>query len=268
MGRALADAFVAAGHPTTVWNRTQRSEDGLRADVASTATEAMGASPLVIACVTDYPALQSVLDGDTLQGRTLVNFCGGSPEQARAMATWAAEHDIDYLDGVIMSTTNAIGTPEANLYYSGSRSAFETYSSTLSALGENAHHLGEDPGRAAAYDAALQDLLWTSMSGAAHMFALAAAENITAADIAAHAKSLLGFFPDLIDTLAEQLTTGRFSDDGGEKLTSVTAVMDHILSVVRANDLDDGVLTAARTQVQRAIDAGHGSEGFARMAAR
>lgn len=267
MGHALAAAFAAADHPTTVWNRTPGKETSLDATVAPTAAEAITASPLVIVCVRDYAVAQSILDADALKGRTLVNLSGGSPRQARAMATWAAEHGIDYLDGVIMATTDAIGGPDAALFFSGPADVYETHRPTLAALGENARYVGESPGRAAAFDASLQDMLWTSMSGVIHMFALAKAENIGATELAAHAKALLGFFPDMIDLLAEQVATDNYSGDAGT-LESTAATMDHILDAIRAQGLDNGVLSAARAQVQRAIDAGHGSDGFARLAAR
>ncbi|WP_024803815.1 NAD(P)-binding domain-containing protein [Nocardia sp. BMG51109] len=265
MGHALAAAF-AAHHPTTVWNRTPGKGTDLDAAPAGTAAEAIAASPLVIVCLPDYPVAQSVLDADALKGRTLVNFCGGSPEQARAMAAWAERHGIEYIDGVIVSTPEAIGSPEAALYYSGPRDIYETHRTTLFALGENANYLGREPGRAAAFDLALQDMLWTSMSGVTHMFAFAAAEDIAAADIAGHAKAMLGFFPDMIDMLAEQVAAGRFPGDGGT-ITAAAAIMDRISSAVRAQGLDDGALGAARAAVQRAIDAGYGADGFGRLAA-
>lgn len=264
MGQALASAFVAANHTTTVWNRTPGKADDLDVSVTATAAEAIEASPLVIACLRDYEVARSVLDVDALEGRTVVNFCGGSPQQARAMATWAAEHDITYIDGVIVATPTAIGGPEAALYYSGADDAYITHHSTLAALGENANYLGVDPGRAAAFDAALQDLFWTSMSGVVHMFALATAEHIAPTDIANQAKGMLGLFPDLIDMLAGQVASGDFPGDTGS-ITSAAVTLDHILSTVRTNDLDNGVLSAVRTEVQQAIDAGHGSEGFGRL---
>ncbi|WP_410643232.1 NAD(P)-dependent oxidoreductase [Amycolatopsis sp. lyj-346] len=267
MGRALAAAFIAAGHPTTVWNRTPGKENGLDATVAGTAAEAIAASPLVVVCVRDYAAAQAILDPGALNGRTLVNTTGGSPAQARELASWAAAHEIGYLDGVIVATTAAIGGPEATLFYSGPADAYEKHRGTLAALGENTTHLGEDPGRAAAFDASLQDMLWTSMSGVVHMFALAEAEHIDAADIAGHAKALLGFFPDLIDLLAGQVAAGHYPGDAGT-LEATAATMDHVLSAIRAKNLDNGVLSAARAEVQRAIDAGHGSDGFGRLAAR
>ncbi|WP_414942447.1 NAD(P)-binding domain-containing protein [Amycolatopsis sp. cmx-11-51] len=266
MGHALAAAFTAAHHPTTVWNRTPGKETGLDVTVAATAAEAIAASPLVLVCVRDYAVAQSILDTDALQGRTLVNVSGGSPRQARDLASWATGHGIDYLDGVIVATTEAIGSADAALFYSGPADVYETHRATLSALGENANHLGEDPGRAAAFDASLQDMLWTSMSGVVHMFTLAKAENIAAAGIAGHAKAMLGFFPDMIDLLAGQIASEQYPGDAGT-LDATAATMDHILEAIRAQDLDNGVLAAARAQVQQAIDAGHGSDGFGRLAA-
>ncbi|SFH72956.1 NAD(P)-dependent oxidoreductase [Amycolatopsis regifaucium] len=266
MGHALAAAFTAAHHPTTVWNRTPGKENGLDATSATTAEDAIAASPLVVVCVRDYRAVRSILDTDALKGRTLVNVTGGSPQQARELAAWAADHGIDYLDGVIVATTDAIGGPDATLFFSGPAEIYHRHRDTLAALGENAHHLGEDPGRAAAFDASLQDMLWTSMSGVIHMFALAKAENIDATDIAGHAKAMLGFFPDMIDFLADQVGSGHYPGDAGT-LTSTAATMDHILDAIRTQGLDNGVLSAARAQVQRAIDAGHGSDGFGRLAA-
>ncbi|MEV7549434.1 NAD(P)-binding domain-containing protein [Amycolatopsis sp. NPDC089917] len=266
MGHALAAAFTAADHPTTVWNRTPGKENGLDADVAATAADAITASPLVIVCVRDYAAARSILDTDALEGRTLVNLSGGSPEQARAMAHWATEHGIEYLDGVIMATTDAIGGPDAALFFSGPADVYETHRSTLAALGRNTHYVGAHPGQAAAFDASLQDMLWTSMSGVVHMFALAKAEDIAPADIAGHAKALLGFFPDMIDLLADQIGADHYPGDHGT-LDSTAATMDHILDAIRARDFDNGVLSAARAEVQRALDAGHGSDGFGRLAA-
>ncbi|MBF6175985.1 NAD(P)-dependent oxidoreductase [Nocardia blacklockiae] len=265
MGHALAAAF-AAHHPTTVWNRTRSKGADLDATIADTAADAIAASPLVIVCLPDYEVAQSVLDADALRGRTLVNFCGGSPSQARAMAAWAERYGIGYLDGVIMSTPEAIGTAEAALYYSGSRETYAAHRITLSALGENANYLGAEPGRAAAFDLSLQDMLWTSMAGVVHMFAYAAAEDIAAGELAEHAKGLLGFFPDMIDMLAEQVAAGRFPGDTGT-LTAIGAIMDRISEAVRAKGLDDSVLGAVRAQMRRAIDVGYGTDGFGRLAA-
>lgn len=267
MGHALAAVFAATHHPTIVWNRTPGKADDLdvTVTVAVSATEAIAAAELVIICVRDSRVAGSILDVDALRGRTLVNFSGGSPRQARELAAWAAGHGIDYLDGVIVAVPEAIGGPDAALYLSGPAEVYRSHRSTLAALGENVNHLGEDPGRAAAYDASLQDLFWTSMSGVVHMFAVAAAEGIDPAEIAGQAKSMLGFFPDMVDMVAGQIAAGSFPGAAGT-ISATAGVLDHILETVRANDLDNGVLTAARAEVGRAIDAGFGDAGYGRLA--
>jgi 3-hydroxyisobutyrate dehydrogenase-like beta-hydroxyacid dehydrogenase len=263
MGRALATALAAAGHPTTVWNRTPGKGNDLDATIAGTAVEAIAASPLVIVCVLNYQAVRSVLDPDALQGRTLVNLTGGSPQQAREMAAWAVDHAIDYVDGVILN--GVIGGPEAALLYSGPNDVYQAYQATLAALGENGTYLGENPGRAAGFNVSLLDLFWTSMFGVVHAFRLATAEHITPADLGGHAKVMAGLLPELIDLVAEHITTDHFPGDAST-IVSAAAILDDVIDTIRANGLDDSVLSAGRAAVQRAIDAGHGSAGFSRLA--
>ena len=62
MGRAMAGALLAAGHPVTVWNRTAaRAEPVVAADavLAPTPSDALRAGPLVILSLTDYRATPS-----------------------------------------------------------------------------------------------------------------------------------------------------------------------------------------------------------------
>lgn len=64
MGRALAEAYIKAGHPTTVWNRTPSKGTplvALGARQARTADEAVAASPLVIACLTTFESTVQAL---------------------------------------------------------------------------------------------------------------------------------------------------------------------------------------------------------------
>ncbi|MEU0089455.1 NAD(P)-binding domain-containing protein [Kribbella sp. NPDC006257] len=64
MGTALARAFLAASHPTMIWNRTpDRSPelDDLGARRTDDITDAVSASPLVIACLLDYASLSEAL---------------------------------------------------------------------------------------------------------------------------------------------------------------------------------------------------------------
>ena len=76
MGSALASALLAAGHRTTVWNRTSGRADALvgqGAEPAVSLSDALAASPIVIACVSTYDVLRELISpvADALQGRTL-----------------------------------------------------------------------------------------------------------------------------------------------------------------------------------------------------
>ena len=59
--------------------------------------------------------------------------------------------------------------------HSGPRELYEEHRPVLAALGGTHTHLGEDAGRAAAYDIALLDIFWTAMAGYTHALALARA---------------------------------------------------------------------------------------------
>lgn len=269
MGRALAGALLAAGHPTTVWNRSPEKADALVARGAAradTAADAVAASPLVLVCVVDYDAVRAILDpaSDALDGRTVVNLTADSPQRAREMAAWAQERGVDYLDGAIMTPVPTIGGPSAAVLYSGPHALFEAHRPALASLGGTASFLGEDHGRAAAFDVALLDVFWTSMSGYVHALALANAEGISAGELLPHAQGVIGLLTDIMAEFAEHVDGGRYPGEDSN-LTSAAAGMQHIIHSAQDRGIDIGVLSAAHAIAQRAIAAGHGDDGFSRL---
>jgi 3-hydroxyisobutyrate dehydrogenase-like beta-hydroxyacid dehydrogenase len=269
MGRALAGAFLRAGHPTTVWNRTAARADALVADGAAgaaTAADAAAASPLVVVCLRDDDAVQASLDPEALRGRTLVNLTSTAPVQSRRRAEWARDRGIGYLDGTILTPTPTIGQPAALVLYSGPEEVYEAHRAVLASLGGTATYLGEDPGRAAAFDVALLDIFWTAVSGLVHGLALARAEGISGAELAPYAQSVFGLLPEMTTRFARRLDDG---DHPGERSTiaSAAAGLEHIIGTARAHGIDTGVLSASRAVVGRAVDDGHGDDGLSRLAA-
>ena len=64
MGSALANAFLGAGHDTTVWNRTPSKMDALLAlgaTGASSISEAVEASPIIVFCVDNYEITRNLI---------------------------------------------------------------------------------------------------------------------------------------------------------------------------------------------------------------
>ncbi|MEU7512656.1 NAD(P)-binding domain-containing protein [Streptomyces sp. NPDC042898] len=272
MGRALAGAFVAAGVRTTVWNRTPGRDRELVARGAigaASVEEAVAASPLSVVCLVDYDATDAVLRQvavtAALKGRTVANLTADTPDRARDTARWAGDHGIRYLDGAIMTPTPTIGTPQAVFLHSGPEELYAEHRPVLDVLGGRHTHLGEDIARAAAYDIALLDIFWMSMTGFVHAVALAGAEGISPGELAPFAQGIGAILPPLFQGLAEDLESGAYSGEGNP-LTSVVSSMAHIVHASEAHGIDAGVMRAAEGLARRTIGLGHGAEGFTRIA--
>src|SRR3954464_8996744 len=103
MGQALARAFLKAGHPTTVWNRTTAKAGQLVAEgarLAPTVGDALKAGSLTIICVTDYQAVRELLGARDVElgGTMLINLTSGDSAQAREPAQWAEKRGAHSLD--------------------------------------------------------------------------------------------------------------------------------------------------------------------------
>lgn len=268
----MAETFLDAGLRTTVWNRTPgRDRDLVERGVvrARSAEEAVTASGLTVVCVVNYNAVDAVLRReavtDALKGRTVVNLTADTPARARDTAVWAAGHGIQYLDGAIMTPTTTIGTPAAVFIHSGPEELYHEHLPTLKAFGGTHTHLGEEIGRAAAYDIALLDIFWTTMAGYAHALALARAEGVTARELAPFAKGIGAILPPLFEQLAEGMDSGDFSGEGNP-ITSAASSMAHIMQTSEGHGIDAGVIRAAEGMARRVIGLGHGTDGFIRIA--
>ncbi|WP_395576719.1 NAD(P)-dependent oxidoreductase [Streptomyces sp. BK79] len=271
MGRALASAFLAAGLRTTVWNRTPGRDGDLVARgavSASSAEEAVAASPLTVVCVVNYDASDAVLRQDAvtaaLKGRTVVNLSADTPARARDTAEWADRHGVRYLDGAIMTPAPTIGTDDAVFLHSGPEELYEEHRPALAALGGTHTHLGEDPGRAAAYDIALLDIFWTAMAGYTHALAVARAEGVTGAELAPFAQGIAAILPPLFTEFAADTDAATYSGELNP-ITSAASTMAHVVHASEAHGIDASLMRVIEGQARRVIARGHGADGYTRV---
>ncbi|WSJ85351.1 NAD(P)-binding domain-containing protein [Streptomyces sp. NBC_01304] len=266
MGQALAAAFLRAGHPTTVWNRSAGKGEQLIAQGAvraATAAEAVRASELIVVCLVDYDASGAVLAplAAEFEDRVLVNLTSDTPERAREAAAWAAEHEIAYLDGAIMVPTPVIGSPEALFFYAGPKAAYDKHEAALKALGGNATHLGDEHALAGVYDLALLDLFWHTMSGVVHALALAGADGVKGAHLSPYLTGFLSIMPAIIEGMGTEADDGKYP--GAEaNLTMEVAAIDHIIHAADHRNLDTTALRAMKAVADRAIAKGHGADSW------
>ncbi|MET9293259.1 NAD(P)-binding domain-containing protein [Streptomyces sp. NPDC003077] len=267
MGRQLARCLLAAGHPTTVWNRTPAKADALVARGAlraRTAADAVAASPLVIVCVLDHEAVRRVLEpiGPTLTGKALVNLTSDTPGNNRGLAAWAAEHDIAYLSGAMLMPPTQLGSPEGTILYSGAHRAHTAHAATLKALAGRAPYLGPDAGTATAHEVAVLSLYYAGLAGMVHAFALAGGEGVPPQDLVPHLGAILAQFPSVAASMAEDIGTGRYSKDA-DVLAIHTSGLGHIVKASQDRGISTDVPATVKGLVDRAIAAGYGDCEFA-----
>lgn len=264
LGSALARALLAAGQPTTVWNRTEgRADDlvALGASRAQTAAAAIAATEIVVVAVVDEDAVRAVLGSAAgeLAGRVLVNLTSGTPEQARGLAEWASAEGAGYLDGAAMSGVRLVGGSEALFLYGGSAESFAAAESTLSAFGRVAY-LGADPGIASLYDTALLGVNMALLTGFYHAVALVGSAGVDAPDFAAVATGYLPFALGLLTDHARQAGQGHYPPDEGT-LEVLDAAVDHLVATSARAGLRTDVPDGVRALIQRGIAEGHGQHG-------
>ncbi|TWG82770.1 3-hydroxyisobutyrate dehydrogenase-like beta-hydroxyacid dehydrogenase [Cellulosimicrobium cellulans J34] len=258
MGRALAAAAVAAGHPTTVWNRTPGRAGalvGAGAREATSVRDAVTASPLVVAVLLDHASVHQTLDpvAEALAGRTLVNLVTTTPEESRELAAWAGSHGVTYLDGGIMAVPGMIGGPGAEVLYSGSRAAFDDARPVLDTWGGSAW-FGEDPGLAPLYDLGLLAGMYAMFAGFFHGVAMVGTAGVSASDFARRAA------PWIAAMTAE---LAGYAGGPGQQSLEFSDLSDMVRASAEAGLATD-VVAAVQALVRRQVDAGHGADGFAR----
>ncbi|MGC7095048.1 NAD(P)-dependent oxidoreductase [Amycolatopsis lurida] len=255
MGQALAAAFVRAGQPTVVWNRSAGKAEavtGLGAVRAASVAEAVLAADLVVVCVLDHAAVREVLEpvAAHLGGRVLLNVTNGTADQAREVAAWAAGHGVSYLDGGIMAIPQTIGLPASTILYSGSREAYDQWAGPLGAWGTGTF-LGEDPGLAALHDLALLGAMYGMFAGAFHATAMVGTEGVPAGRFTTELlvpwlRSMVDVLPMLADAevSAEQRLVERAALANIVGTAAAQGVPDRMTAPIRAlltgHDRDTG----------------------------
>ncbi|MCW1823105.1 MULTISPECIES: NAD(P)-dependent oxidoreductase [Mycolicibacterium] len=268
MGQALAGALVAANLRTTVWNRTAAKADGLLARGAlwaDTPARAAAVADLILVNVVDQAAADSVLAaaGDALAGRVIVGLSSDIPDSAHHTEDLVVARGGRYLDGAIMTPTDTIGTRNASILLAGPRDLFDAHRDVLEVLA-TVSWVGSDVGRAAAFDMALLDVFWTSISGFVHAVAMAGAHGIGPTELLPHANNIAAILPPIFGEIAERVEADRHGD-ASASVSSVAASVRHLIAASGSAGLDAGALEAFRGYVDAAVGAGYGADEISRI---
>ncbi|MGH8931359.1 MAG: hypothetical protein ACRDZO_12225 [Egibacteraceae bacterium] len=181
------------------------------------------------------------------------------------MAAWGAQHGIGYLDGAIMTPTETIGGPAAVVLYRGPEGRLPDTSTDARELGRHRHvpWRGPQPGGGARRGPArpLLDLHELQRPPS-----LAGAERIAAKDLASFAKGIGDPLPGIIAGFVSQVDGRDYPGRPVHYRVGPRRVWSASFTPPQTHGIDTSVLSAAVAIAQRAIDAGHGSDGFTRLA--
>lgn len=241
------------------------SPSGLSASSSSTPARVIEYSTLVN--VVDHDAVDAILEsaGAALDGRTVIGLSSDTPDRARRTAKLVDHHGGRYLDGAIMTPTDTIGTRDASILLAGPRPLFDTHRPVLDALAATTW-VGDDPGRAAAFDMALLDLFWTSVAGFEHALMVARANGIAPAELMPHARGIVDILSPVFTEIADRVADDRHGDSSAP-VSSVAASVRHLIAASRDAGVDTGALEAFRGYAVAAVAAGHGADEISRIAA-
>ncbi|MFJ4323843.1 NAD(P)-dependent oxidoreductase [Streptomyces tricolor] len=262
MGTALGRAWLAAGHPLTVWNRTPERTAALTAEgavAAGSAAEAVAANRLVVACLLDDASVGAALEGADLAGRDLVNLTTGTPADGRARAAWAEERGARFLDGGIMAVPPMIGAPGAFVFYSGDPDLFQEHRDTL-AVPAGTEYTGADPGLAALHDVALLSGMYGMFGGITHAFALLRGTDVAPKEFAALLVPWLNAMADAAHRTAERLESGDYTTGVVSNLAMQVAGTDTLLRTAAEQGVSPELLSPFLDLMRRRLADGHDAE--------
>lgn len=151
MGHPMGANLLKAGHDLTVWNRTASRADALVAQGAkraATPRELAAQSEFVISIVSDPPALESVLWGESgvfaglKPGSLIIESSTVSPGLEKRAAAAAAVQGAEFLEAPVTGGTWGAEKGELVFMVGGEAATLKRAEPMLGALGKRWFHLG------------------------------------------------------------------------------------------------------------------------------
>jgi 3-hydroxyisobutyrate dehydrogenase-like beta-hydroxyacid dehydrogenase len=169
MGKKLVE-LLKGKYDVIVWNRSRAKADELTGiHVAESPEAAIRQAVATVICVYDYEAVKDILygiqDKMVFNGKTLINFTTGNPEETAEMESLIAAYKGYYINGALQVAPNQMGLEDTTILLSGNREAFEKEQTLLQVFGGNLHYLGAAASLASAVDLASLSWLYGSYVG-------------------------------------------------------------------------------------------------------
>ena len=268
MGRPMAANLLKAGFPLTVWNRTASRIELLvnqGAKAAATPREAAAAADVLIAIVSDPPALEQVMEGEQgalgglRRGSVFIDSSTVSPSLDRRLAAACAERGVECLDAPVTGGTWGAEKGELVFMIGGPAATLARVEPVLGAMGKRWFHLGPH-GAGQIVKLAMNMLYALEVDALAEALALSTAGGVPAEKLVEVMQSSMGRAP-VLDVKAPLLLKGDYPPSFPLRLMhkDLTLAMDlakelgvSLPAGQASRDTYDAVLRAAREDVDYA----------------
>jgi 3-hydroxyisobutyrate dehydrogenase-like beta-hydroxyacid dehydrogenase len=271
MGSTLARLLIRNGGRVTVWNRTNAKAVSLAQDgaaLAPSAAAAVAASPIVVVCVHDYKATESIFEAQetatAVTGRVLIQLTTGSPQEARASEAWARERGAEYLDGAIQAAPSQMGRPDTTIFVSGAETTFRRCAALLNIFGGNVKYLGEQVGAASAMDLATISYIYGAALGFIHGALISEAEGFGADTYGSMVTDIAPGMGEFLKHEGKVIQSGNYEISESPLRISVEAT-ERLLQTAREARINSEFPAFAADLFKRALAAGYGDEEFAAL---
>jgi 3-hydroxyisobutyrate dehydrogenase-like beta-hydroxyacid dehydrogenase len=270
MGGRLAEVLLERGHEVTVWNRSDSERaaalEAAGARRAASPAAAAAAAPLVLMCVTDYPAADEVLAAPgvlaALAGRDFVQFTNGTEAQVRAQLGWVQDAGARMLSGAIAAYPRHIGRPETLILYAGDAEAFAAHAATLADLAGGQRYTGEDPGPMNAVYVSAFAFYYAALGGFLEAAALAQARGVPPREFAAALPGITALLLDHVEDAARRIEEDDYAGDQATVDIHVAGSARR-LGTFAERGVQAGMTAAFLEYCRQAAEAGDGGEDIA-----
>lgn len=217
IGKPMARRLLDAGFTLTVWNRTPAKADDLvraGARLAANPREAAASADVLFTCVSDPPALESVLWGlegawaGLRAGSVLVDCSTISPALARRVAGEAASRGVEFLEAPITGGTWGAEKGELLFLIGGESATVERMQPVLAHLGKKQFHLGPH-GAAQSVKLAMNLIYAVQVQALAEALALVAGAGIESGKLLDVFAASMGRSP-VLDIKAPMMVSGNY----------------------------------------------------------
>lgn len=271
MGSTLARLLLSSGYRVTVWNRTAAKAGPLVQDgavLAPSAAAAVAASPIVVICVHDYKATESIIGtkeaATAVAGRVLIQLTTGSPQDARDSEAWARKRGAEYLDGAIQAAPSQMARPDTTILVSGAESTFQRSEPVLKVFGGNVKYLGEQVGAASAMDLATLSYVYGAWVGFIHGSRIAETEGFRVDHYGSLVAEISPTFGEFFKHEGAVIQSGNYEVSESPLKISVEAT-ERLAQAARESGINSEFPTFASGFFKRAVAAGYENEEVAAL---